>query len=141
MPKETFISREETDNIGITKKILESCNTLRIFAFYGDLGAGKTTLIKRFCEYLGTKEAVTSPTFTLVNEYEADGETIYHFDFYRIKSETEAYDIGCDEYFYSGSYNFIEWPEKIPGLLPDEAAKIYIQSTDNEDRIIELIYG
>jgi tRNA threonylcarbamoyladenosine biosynthesis protein TsaE len=141
MPEETFISRDETDNIEIAKKILESCNTVRIFAFYGDLGAGKTTLIKRFCEYLGTEETITSPTFTLVNEYEAEGGTIYHFDFYRIKSEEEAYDIGVDEYFYSGSYNFIEWPEKISSLLPEEAAKIYIKSTDNEDRIITLIYG
>ena len=112
MPTETFISRAETDNIAIAKKILESCNTVRIFAFYGELGAGKTTLIKRFCEHLGVEESITSPTFTLVNEYEGELDTIYHFDFYRIKIETEAYDIGCDEYFFSGSYNFIEWPEK-----------------------------
>ena len=140
MPRETFISRDETDNIAIAKKILESCNPLRIFAFYGELGAGKTTLIKRFCEHLGAIEPVTSPTFTLVNEYEGESDTIYHFDFYRIKTETEAYDIGCDEYFYSGAYNFIEWPEKIPTLLPTETVQVHIQQDPNENRIIELIY-
>ncbi|MCL4153364.1 UNVERIFIED_CONTAM: hypothetical protein GTU68_035339, partial [Idotea baltica] len=124
MPQKTYESHSETDNIHIAKNILAVCNNVRIFAFYGDLGAGKTTLIKRFCEYLGVKETVTSPTFTLVNEYAGEDSIVYHFDFYRIKTEIEAYDIGSEEYFDSGAYIFIEWPEKIPSLLPSDSVTI-----------------
>ncbi len=133
-------SEKESDNLRIAKKILDFCKNARVFAFYGNLGAGKTTLIKRFCETLGVTEAVTSPTFNLVNEYLGESETIYHFDFYRIKSEIEAYDIGIEEYLDSGAYCFIEWPEKIPGLLPPEAVSIYIEVTDSQRRDIEIIY-
>ncbi|MDX2245877.1 MAG: tRNA (adenosine(37)-N6)-threonylcarbamoyltransferase complex ATPase subunit type 1 TsaE [Bacteroidia bacterium] len=135
----TFQSQTESDNPEITKNILSICNHLKIFAFYGDLGAGKTTLIKSFCSFLGVVEPVTSPTFTLVNEYSSLTASIYHFDFYRIRSETEAYDIGVEEYFDSGSYIFIEWPEKIPTLLPAEAAQIHIFIAENNRRVIRLI--
>lgn len=140
MPQKTYESNFETDNIHIAKNILTVCNNVRIFAFYGDLGAGKTTLIKRFCEYLGVKETVTSPTFTLVNEYAGEDSIIYHFDFYRIKTEIEAYDIGCEEYFDSGAYIFIEWPEKIPTLLPSDSVTIRLEIQNDQSRRIELIH-
>jgi len=109
----------------------------RIFLFYGDMGAGKTTFIKALCECLGTAENVTSPTFSIVNEYEGSNDRIYHFDFYRLKTETEALDMGYEEYFYSGVYCFIEWPEKIPNLLPDHYVSIKISvESDNLRQII-----
>jgi len=108
----------------------------RIFLFYGDMGAGKTTLIKSLCECLGTAEPVTSPTFSIVNEYIGTKNRIFHFDFYRLKNESEALDLGYEEYFYSDAWCFIEWPEKIPNLLPDHYVKIEIQVTGNYSRQI-----
>ena len=108
----------------------------RIFLFYGEMGAGKTTLIKSLCEHLGVTEPVTSPTFSIVNEYQGQGDKIYHFDFYRLKNETEALDMGYEEYFYSGAYCFIEWPEKIPNLLPQHFVKIKIEVTGVDSRQI-----
>src|ERR1051326_7538979 len=110
------------------KKILAASGGKKLFAFYGEMGAGKTTLIKALCAQLGVTDPTSSPTFSLVNEYRTSrGEKIYHFDFYRIKTETEALDMGCEEYFYSGSYCFIEWPEKIPSLLPEGIIKVSIK--------------
>ena len=105
------------------------------------MGAGKTTLIKLLCEYLGTAEPVTSPTFSIVNEYIGKANKMYHFDFYRLKNQTEALDLGYEEYFYSGSYCFIEWPEKIPDLLPEHYVSIAITLTGKNSRqiIIEHI--
>jgi len=113
----------------------------KIFLFYGDMGAGKTTLIKSICECLGTTEPVTSPTFSIVNEYIGANAKIYHFDFYRLKNQTEALDLGYEEYFYSGAYCFIEWPEKIAGLLPEHYISVRIEVTGNNSReiIIEKI--
>lgn len=113
----------------------------KIFLFYGDMGAGKTTLIKSICECLGTTEPVTSPTFSIVNEYIGTNAKIYHFDFYRLKNQTEALDLGYEEYFYSGAYCFIEWPEKIAGLLPEHYISIRIEATGDNSRsiIIEKI--
>lgn len=113
----------------------------KIFLFYGDMGAGKTTLIKSICEYLGTTEPVTSPTFSIVNEYIGANANIYHFDFYRLKNQTEALDMGYEEYFYSGAYCFVEWPEKIAGLLPEHYISVRIEVTGNNSRriIIEKI--
>ncbi|WP_259069067.1 tRNA (adenosine(37)-N6)-threonylcarbamoyltransferase complex ATPase subunit type 1 TsaE [Mucilaginibacter sp. X4EP1] len=108
----------------------------RIFLFYGDMGAGKTTLIKTLCECLGTTETVTSPTFSIVNEYIGAKNRIFHFDFYRLKNESEALDMGYEEYFYSDAYCFIEWPEKIPNLLPDHYVKIQISVTGSSSRQI-----
>jgi tRNA threonylcarbamoyladenosine biosynthesis protein TsaE len=90
----------------------------KVFLFTGDMGAGKTTFIKSICAALGVTEGVTSPTFAIVNEYRGGGNKIYHFDFYRLKTQTEALDMGAEEYFYSGDYCLIEWPEKIPDMLP-----------------------
>ncbi|RMG30982.1 MAG: tRNA (adenosine(37)-N6)-threonylcarbamoyltransferase complex ATPase subunit type 1 TsaE [Bacteroidetes bacterium] len=140
MIKHTFFSRQEADNPDIAREILKTCINHRIFAFYGELGAGKTTLIKAFCEALNMQVVVTSPTFNLVNEYTDEKLTVYHFDFYRIKSEIEAYDMGCDEYFDSGNYCFIEWPERIPSLLPDEAVHIHIESLNDHQRMIQVTY-
>lgn len=99
----------------------------RFFAFFGKMGVGKTTLIKELCAQLGVEDNVCSPTFAIVNEYNTkDGEAVYHFDFYRMKSELEAYDIGYEEYFYSGNYCFTEWTEKIESLLPDSYVRVEI---------------
>ena len=125
----------ELDNIA--QQIIETYKTSRIFAFYGEMGAGKTTLIKTICKYLNVKQTVNSPTFSLVNEYPAtDGASIYHFDFYRIKKITEVFDIGYEEYFYSGNYCFIEWPEKIENLLPDDFIRVDITIDGNDRRIV-----
>jgi len=125
----------------IASEIIKFATSSRIFLFYGDMGTGKTTLIKSICEYLGTTEPVTSPTFSIVNEYIGANAKIYHFDFYRLKNQTEALDLGYEEYFYSGAYCFIEWPEKIAGLLPTHYISVRIVATGNNSRqiIIEKI--
>ena len=109
----------------------------KVFAFYGKMGAGKTTFIKAICEEMGVDDVITSPTFAIVNEYEtAEAETIYHFDFYRIKKLDEVYDMGYEEYFYSGNLCFIEWPELIEDLLPDDATKVTIEEAEDGSRVI-----
>lgn len=108
------------------------------FAFYAPMGAGKTTFIKAVCEELGVKDVITSPTFAIINEYTAgDGQPIYHFDFYRIKRLEEVYDMGCDDYFYSGNYCFMEWPEQIEDALPEDIIKITITPQSDGSRIVE----
>ncbi len=111
-----------------------------VFAFYGNMGAGKTTFIKAICEILGVKESVNSPTFSIINEYEAaDGRILYHFDCYRINKLQEAIDLGAEDYFYSGKICFIEWPEKIEELLPDFTVKVNIKEVDEGKREIETL--
>jgi tRNA threonylcarbamoyladenosine biosynthesis protein TsaE len=110
------------------QKLIDFAVNQRIFLFYGDMGAGKTTFIKSLCEALGVKESVTSPTFSIVNEYCGADATVYHFDFYRLKSQSEAFDMGYEEYFYSNAYCFVEWPEKIADLLPDSYLKVSIKA-------------
>jgi len=122
----------------IPQSIFNYSGDQKIFLFYGEMGAGKTTLIKSICEYLGTSELATSPTFSIVNEYLMPGGKLYHFDFYRLKNETEALDMGYEEYFYSGNYCFIEWPEKISGLLPDHFIRINIKVTGENAREISI---
>lgn len=102
-----------------------------VFAFYGKMGAGKTTFVKAVCEELGVDDVITSPTFAIVNEYTPPSSPIYHFDFYRIKKLEEVYDMGYEDYFYSGNLCFIEWPELIEEVLPDDAVKVTI--TENSD--------
>ena len=107
-----------------------------VFAFYGKMGAGKTTFIKAVCEELGVEDVITSPTFAIVNEYHSDktNALIYHFDFYRIKKLEEVYDMGYEDYFYSGALCFIEWPELIEELLPDDAVRITIEEQPDSSR-------
>ena len=121
------------------KKFLENTVGMRIFAFYGSMGAGKTTFIKAVCEALGSADIVTSPTFTLINEYiSAKGEPIYHIDFYRIKKQDEVFDFGIEEYLSSGSYCFIEWPELAEEILPPETVRVRITVGKDEERIVEI---
>jgi tRNA threonylcarbamoyladenosine biosynthesis protein TsaE len=122
----------------IATEILSFAAGSRIFLFYGDMGAGKTTLIKSLCESLGTTETVTSPTFSIVNEYMGKGSKIYHFDFYRLKNQTEALDMGYEEYFYSDAYCFIEWPEKISDLLPGHYISVKIDVAGVDSRLINI---
>ncbi|MBQ4278706.1 MAG: tRNA (adenosine(37)-N6)-threonylcarbamoyltransferase complex ATPase subunit type 1 TsaE [Rikenellaceae bacterium] len=119
------------------EQILEAIPPDAVVAFYGQMGAGKTTLIREMCRQLGVTDPVTSPTFALVNEYHAEGgRPVYHFDFYRINKVEEAYDFGYEEYFYGGSLCLVEWPEKIEELLPDDCVKIGIEITgDNSRRV------
>jgi tRNA threonylcarbamoyladenosine biosynthesis protein TsaE len=110
------------------KKILDESNSEKIFVFKGEMGSGKTTLIKELCLQIGVISAMSSPTFSLINEYETNsGEVVYHFDFYRLEDEQEAFDYGYEDYFFSGNYCFIEWPEKIPNLIPDNYLLIEIE--------------
>ena len=128
------------DNIhDAAKTFINNMGTGKVFAFYGKMGAGKTTFIKAVCEELGVTDVITSPTFAIVNEYRSDttGELIYHFDFYRIKKLEEVYDMGYEDYFYSGALCFLEWPELIEELLPSDAVTVTISETDNGDRMIE----
>lgn len=122
----------------VAKQILEQ-NPSKILLFNGEMGAGKTTLIKKICENLGINEPTSSPTFSLVNEYYiTNNQHIYHFDCYRLKSEIEALDMGIDEYLYSGHWCFIEWAEKIENLIPEEHAIITIEVLADGNRKLEL---
>jgi len=110
----------------------------RVFAFYGSMGSGKTTFIKAICHELGSSDYVTSPTFALINEYStSEGSIIYHFDFYRIKKLEEAFDLGYEDYIYSGNYCFIEWPEMIEQLLPEGIVEVRIKEGDHGIRLVE----
>jgi tRNA threonylcarbamoyladenosine biosynthesis protein TsaE len=121
------------------KKFILNIDGRKIFAFSGSMGAGKTTIIKAICEVLGAKDIVTSPTFTIVNEYRTfSGESIYHIDFYRIKKCEEVFDFGIEEYFDSGSYCFMEWPELVEGILPRETVNVKISVDDKERRIMQF---
>ena len=129
------------DDIGqAAQQFLRLVGDKRIFAFYGSMGAGKTTFIKAICEALGTTDAVASPTFAIINEYDTpSGCPIFHFDFYRIKSLSEVYDIGYEDYFYaSDGLCFIEWPELIEPLLPEETVKVNISEQEDGSRKVEF---
>ncbi len=129
----------EQDLSEVAKTLLAEAGDKTVWCFYGEMGAGKTTLIKEICLQLGVLDAMSSPTFSIVNEYLDDmGESVYHFDFYRLKEENEALDIGIEDYFYSECYCFIEWPEKIPGLIPEGHLKININLVDEKTRSINL---
>lgn len=119
-------------------RIINSYPNDRIFLFYGTMGAGKTTLINELCQCLHVQDHTSSPTFSIVNEYASSNGPIFHFDFYRLKSESEAFDFGYEEYFYSGNYCFVEWPEKIPNLLPTNVIKITIDIIDFQRRTIAI---
>ena len=122
----------------IAQKIIKKAKS-KVLLFNGEMGSGKTTLIKEITKQLGVVDIASSPTFSLVNEYQTNkGETIYHFDFYRINSEEEAYDIGIEDYFYSNAWCFIEWGEKVQNLLPLEIVNINIQVLNENQRTIDI---
>lgn len=130
-----YTAKKEEELAEAATVLLEEFKNNKVFIFSGPLGSGKTTYIKYICKSLGITAGVSSPTFSLVNEYESSSDiVVYHFDFYRIKDVQEAYDIGYEEYFYSGNYCFIEWPEKIAGLVPKDAVEITIEAKDNNVR-------
>lgn len=121
------------------KQFVAAMGNNRVFAFYGKMGAGKTTFIKALCTQLGVDDVITSPTFAIVNEYTAgDGSPIYHFDFYRIKKLDEVYDMGYEDYFYNGGLCLIEWPELIESLLPEDAVEVHIAEQPDGTRTIEF---
>jgi len=131
----TLIAATTGDLGMVASKIINSFPERRVFAFYGAMGAGKTTLIKSVCNELGVEDVVVSPTFSLINEYiTREGSPVYHFDFYRIKSPSEAFDMGYEEFFFSGHYCFIEWPEKIEQLLPPGFLYITISLSDSDQK-------
>lgn len=121
------------------KQLLKQTEGKKIYAFYGSMGAGKTTIIKAVCETLGAIDIVSSPTFTLVNEYKtSSGKSLFHLDFYRIKKVEEVYDFGIEEYLSGDSYCFMEWPELIEDILPEETVKVKISVDNNEQRILSI---
>lgn len=129
---ESLILKSLSDLGVVANKFLRLLRDKKVFAFFGSMGVGKTTFIKALCNELGVAEIVTSPTFALINEYQTGkGETIFHFDFYRINKIEEVYDFGYEDYFFSGNYCFIEWPDKVAEILPDNV--VYVQMLENED--------
>ncbi|WP_026713592.1 tRNA (adenosine(37)-N6)-threonylcarbamoyltransferase complex ATPase subunit type 1 TsaE [Flavobacterium daejeonense] len=133
---EITFSLEEINNVA---ELIVAAQPHKVILFNGEMGAGKTTFIKQLCKTLGVTEATSSPTFSLVNEYEAaNRQLIYHFDFYRLKKETEALDMGVDDYLYSGNWCFIEWAEKIAGLLPESYSTISIEVLPDNKRLLKL---
>lgn len=122
------------------KAFLAAMDDRTVFAFHGQMGAGKTTFIKAICEELGVEDVINSPTFAIINEYrsETTGELIYHFDFYRINKLSEAEDIGTEDYFYSGALCFIEWPKKIEDLLPGDVVEVTIKENPDGTRTVEI---
>ena len=120
------------------REFISQMGESHVFAFYGKMGSGKTTFIKALCEELGVNDVITSPTFAIVNDYTANEESIYHFDFYRIKKLEEVYDMGFEEYFYSGNYCFIEWPELVEPLLPEDTLRVCISEQPDGSRTVSF---
>ena len=140
---------ENLDNIrAAAREFIQHMGEARVFAFYGKMGAGKTTFVKAICEELGVEDVITSPTFAIINEYSIDNhdiqrstfnvQRIYHFDFYRIKKLEEVFDMGYEDYFYSGALCFIEWPELIEEILPDDAVRVSIIEQQDGSRLVKF---
>ena len=135
------ISIKSLDEISkAAQEFVAAMGDKKVFAFYGKMGAGKTTFIKAVCEELGVEDVINSPTFAIVTEYvDGKGEPIYHFDFYRIKKEQEVLDIGYEDYVYSGNVCLMEWPELIENLLPDDAVKVTIEEEKDGSRKVSIL--
>lgn len=134
-----ILIKDKSHLYSAVKKLLNYAGDNKIFAFYGSMGAGKTTIIKVICEELGAIDIASSPTFTLVNEYRTStGEPIYHIDFYRIKKQEEVFDFGVEEYLTGDSYCFMEWPELVEEILPPGTLNIRITVDENEQRTLEV---
>ncbi len=134
-----FIAKNVADLETISQQLLVEFGTEKIVLFKGEMGAGKTTLIKHLCKQLGIDDITSSPTFSIVNEYVSNkDQKVYHFDFYRINDEQEVMDMGYEDYFYGGAYCFIEWPEKIPNLIPEKFVVITIKVDEDNNRIISI---
>ena len=127
--QQTTIRSNNPDDLGkIASHLINKYLDYRVFAFYGEMGAGKTTFVKTICKQLGVTDVVNSPTFSIVNVYESQNKgQLYHFDFYRMKTPEEIFDIGYEDYLFSGNYCFLEWPEKVENLLPRDAIKVIIE--------------
>lgn len=135
------IKIQSLDNIREAANLfIENKGNGKVFAFYGKMGAGKTTFVKAICEALGVEDVITSPTFAIVNEYHSTktDQPIYHFDFYRIKKLEEVFDMGYEDYFYSGSLCFLEWPELIEDILPQDVVKVKISEQEDGSRLVEF---
>jgi tRNA threonylcarbamoyladenosine biosynthesis protein TsaE len=134
-----------TDLPEITKELAQIISQFRVVTFTGNLGAGKTTLIKMLCAHLGVKETVNSPTFSLVNQYSTEGaevgDVLFHIDLYRLKNEEEAFDAGIEEHLFSGHLCLVEWPEKAIGIIPDNTLRVEITTQDHEQRHIRVVSG
>ncbi|MGC8802647.1 MAG: tRNA (adenosine(37)-N6)-threonylcarbamoyltransferase complex ATPase subunit type 1 TsaE [Bacteroidales bacterium] len=140
MSATTFIIQHASELSKVAKELIALLNRYPVITFSGKLGSGKTALIKEICQLLGVKDLVTSPTFTLLNEYEtATGQKIYHFDFYRISKPEEIYDLGYEEYLFSGNMCFIEWPEMAENILLPDTLKVIIEVDNHKRRYISLI--
>ena len=126
-----------TDLAQAAKFVIEQSNT-KTLLFYGNMGAGKTTLIKEICKQLGVNDRVSSPTFSIINEYEAENDIIYHFDLYRMEDEEEAYQVGFEEYIDSGHWILIEWPDRLNRLMPEEANTITIEILHDNSRKVSI---
>jgi len=118
-------------------ELLKFAGDKKVFLFEGEMGAGKTTFIKSICKVLGVEQLVSSPTFSIVNEYPSPNGPVYHFDFYRLKHESEAFDLGYEDYFYSGNYCFVEWPSRVQNLWPDNSIMVDIHFLNGENREIQ----
>lgn len=133
-----FVIKNINELADVSKQFLSTFTDTTFFAFYGEMGVGKTTLVKELCKLLGVEETVASPTYSIVNQYDLiDGKKIFHFDFYRIKDINEAFDMGVEEYFYSNNYCFVEWPDRVAELLPKNIVKVTISININGERIID----
>lgn len=142
IPASTYQSQGMAAWQEAASKLLREAKDRRIWCFHGDLGAGKTTCIQALCTVLGVQEAVTSPTFGLVHEYVyLQDQYIYHFDFYRLKNKQEAIDIGCEEYFHSGAYCFIEWPEIVSSLLPEGYVDLFLTTDVQGGKKVEMRFS
>jgi tRNA threonylcarbamoyladenosine biosynthesis protein TsaE len=132
-----IVVKTEADLLPAAGELIRAYPARRVFALYGTMGAGKTTFIKAVCRELGVADVVQSPTFSIINEYKTvAGDSVYHFDFYRIRNTVEVFDIGYEDYLYSGNYCFLEWPELIEPLLPEDAVPVHISG--EHERVIEF---